>query len=33
MYDFASAYIVAQTLEIVASAAAISLVITMVIQD
>lgn len=33
MYDFASAYVVARTLEIVASAAAIGLVITMVVQD
>lgn len=33
MYDFASAYILAQTLEIIASAAAIGLVITMVVQD
>lgn len=33
MYDFASAYVVAQTLEIIASAAAIGLVITMVVQD
>lgn len=33
MYDFASAYVLSQTLEIVASAAAIGLVITMVVQD
>ena len=33
MYDFASAYVLAQTLEIVTSAAAIGLVITMVVQD
>ena len=33
MYDFASAYVLAQTLEIIASAAAIGLVITMVVQD
>ena len=33
MYDFASAYILAQTLEIVASAATIGLVITMFISD
>nr|DAJ52640.1 MAG TPA: hypothetical protein [Caudoviricetes sp.] len=33
MYDFASAYEIAQTLSIIASAAAIGLVITMVIQD
>lgn len=33
MYDFASVYVLAQTLEIVASAAAIGLVITMVVQD
>lgn len=33
MYDFTSAYVLAQTLEIVASAAAIGLVITMVVQD
>ena len=33
MYDFASAYVVARTLEIIASAVAIGLVITMVVQD
>ena len=33
MYDFASAYVLAQTLEIVASAVTIGLVITMVVQD
>lgn len=33
MYDFASAYIVAQTLSIIASAATIGLVITMFIGD
>ena len=33
MYDFASAYIVAQTLSIIASAATIGLVISMLIQD
>lgn len=33
MYDFASAYVVAQTLSIIASAAAIGLVIAAIIQD
>ena len=33
MYDFASAYIVAQTLSIIASVATIGLVISMLIQD
>lgn len=33
MYDFASAYVLAQTLAIVASAAAIGLVIAMLVQD
>ena len=33
MYDFASAYVLAQILEIVASAAAIGLVITAFVQD
>lgn len=33
MYDFASAYIVAQTLAIIASAAAIGLVIAAIVQD
>lgn len=33
MYDFASAYIVAKTLEIVASAATVGLVIAAIIQD
>ena len=33
MYTFASAYVLARTLEIVATAVAIGLIITMVIQD
>lgn len=33
MYDFASAYVLARTLEIVASAATISLIITAFVQD
>lgn len=33
MYDFASAYTVAQTLSIIASAATIGFIITMVVQD
>lgn len=33
MYDFASAYVVARTLEIIASAATIGFIITMVVQD
>lgn len=33
MYDFASAYILAQALEIIASIAAIGLIIAMIIQD
>jgi hypothetical protein len=33
MYDFASAYILAQALEIIASTAAIGLIVVMVIQD
>lgn len=33
MYDFASAYVLAQALEIIASIAAIGLIIAMVIQD
>ncbi len=33
MYDFASAYILAQALEIIASIAAIGLIVAMVIQD
>lgn len=33
MYDFASAYILAQTLEIIASIAAIGLIVAMIIQD
>lgn len=33
MYDFASAYILAQALEIIASTAAIGLIIAMIIQD
>ena len=33
MYDFASAYILAQALEVIASIAAIGLIVAMVIQD
>lgn len=33
MYDFASAYILAQALEIITSTAAIGLIVAMVIQD
>jgi hypothetical protein len=33
MYDFASAYILAQALEVIASTAAIGLIVAMVIQD
>lgn len=33
MYTFASAYVLARTLEIVATAVAIGFIITMVIQD
>ena len=33
MYDFASAYILAQALEIITSIAAIGLIIAMIIQD
>lgn len=33
MYDFASAYVLARTLEIVASAATIGLIITAIVQD
>ena len=33
MYDFASAYVLAQTLSIIASAAAIGLVIAAIVQD
>lgn len=33
MYDFASAYILAQALEVIASAAAIGLIVAMIIQD
>ncbi len=33
MYDFASAYILAQALEVIASIAAIGLIIAMIIQD
>lgn len=33
MYDFASAYVLARTLEIVASAATIGLIITVFVQD
>lgn len=33
MYDFASAYILAQALEVIASTAAIGLIIAMIIQD
>ena len=33
MYDFASAYVLARTLEIVASAATIGLIITEFVQD
>lgn len=33
MYDFASEYILAQALEIIASIAAIGLIVAMIIQD
>lgn len=33
MYDFASAYILAQALEFIASIAAIGLIVAMIIQD
>ena len=33
MYDFANAYILAQALEIIASIAAIGLIVAMIIQD
>ena len=33
MYDFASAYILAKTLEIIASAAVIGFIITALVQD
>lgn len=33
MYDLASAYILAQALEIIASIAAIGLIVAMIIQD
>ena len=33
MYDFASAYILAQALEVIVSIAAIGLIVAMVIQD
>lgn len=33
MYDFASAYVVAQALEVIASIAAIGLIVSMFIQD
>ena len=33
MYDFASAYILAQVLEVIASIAAIGLIVAMIIQD
>ena len=33
MYDFASAYILAQALEVIASTATIGLIIAMIIQD
>lgn len=33
MYDFASAYILAQALEIIASITAIGLIVAMIIQD
>lgn len=33
MYDFASAYILAQALEVIASIAAIGLIVAMIIQD
>lgn len=33
MYDFASVYVLARTLEIVASAATIGLIITALVQD
>lgn len=33
MYDFASAYVVAQALEIIASTVAIGLIVAMIIQD
>lgn len=33
MYDFASTYVLARTLEIVASAVTIGFIITMVVQD
>lgn len=33
MYDFASAYVVAQALEVIVSTATIGLIIAMIIQD
>lgn len=33
MYDFTSAYVLAQALEIIASIAAIGLIVAMIIQD
>lgn len=33
MYDFASAYVVAQALEVIASIASIGLIVAMIIQD
>ena len=33
MYDFASAYILAQALEVIASIAAIGLIVAMIIQE
>lgn len=33
MYDFASAYVLAQALEVIASIAAIGLIVSMIIQD
>jgi len=33
MYDFASAYILAQALEVIASIASIGLIVAMIIQD
>lgn len=33
MYDFASAYALAQALEVIASIAAIGLIVAMIIQD
>lgn len=33
MYDFASAYVLARTLEIIASAATIGLIVTAIVQD